>query len=247
MIGILAAAVVWGMVSLISPVFASSDYSDWAVVVVAGDDHAHDGTITEGFDNARRDVSTEFEKLGFSKDNIREFSAQPSRYNDASLKRSTIHGIANALWNLSNETSGGCLVYFSTHGSEDGLVVGDKMLPPRELALMVDNACANRPTVVILSACFSGVFVPGLKGPNRFILTAARRDRASFGCSQDYRYPFFDNCVIQVIPHASGFGDMADKVRACVSAREHKEDVSPPSQPQLFVGAKIMQNLHSWR
>lgn len=246
MIGLLAGALAWGVVSLASPVFGNSGYSDWAVVVVAGDNHAHDGTITEGFDNARRDVSADFVKLGFDKDNIREFSAQSQNYDEAGLMSSSIRAISNALWNLSEQTSGGCLLYFSTHGSEDGLVIGGQTLSPRELGIMVDNSCANRPTVVILSACFSGVFLPALKGPNRFVLTAARSDRASFGCSQDYKYPFFDDCVLQVIPGANGFRDMADKTRACVAAREKAEDVSPPSRPQIYAGKTIMQNLPAW-
>ena len=52
--------------------------------------------------------------------------------------------------------------------------------------------CQARPTVVVISACYSGIFVDGLAAPNRMIMTAARRDRSSFGCSEDATYPYFD-------------------------------------------------------
>ena len=58
---------------------------------------------------------------------------------------------------------------------------------------------------MIISACFSGVFVPALAGPNRMVLTAARPDRSSFGCGEADKYPYFDQCVLESMPHAADF------------------------------------------
>ena len=55
-------------------------YSDWAAIVVAGDWHAHDGSPSEAFDNARRDVTAGLEHIGFSRVNIVQFSVRPQRY-----------------------------------------------------------------------------------------------------------------------------------------------------------------------
>jgi hypothetical protein len=63
---------------------------------------------------------------------------------------------------------------------------------------MIDDVCGEKPTVVVLSSCFSGVFVPALARPDRIVLMAARRDRNSFGCGQTDRYPYFDKCVLSV-------------------------------------------------
>src|ERR1041385_8307195 len=58
----------------------ASGYSDWAAIVVAGDWHAHDGSPSEIFDNARRDVSNALIDLGFDPNNVMQFSARPQRY-----------------------------------------------------------------------------------------------------------------------------------------------------------------------
>jgi hypothetical protein len=133
----------------------------------------------------------------------------------------------------------GCLVYFSSHGAPTGLVVDQNILPPGVLGEMLDRTCGVRPTVVIISACFSGVFVPELASPNRMVLTAARPDRTSFGCGEADKYPYFDDCFLQTAPQAHDFPNLARGVQACVAAREAKEGMKPPSEPQLFIGAQL--------
>ena len=70
--------------------------------------------------------------------------------------------------------------------------------------------------MVIISACFSGVFVPPLAGPNRMVLTAARPDRTSFGCGEEDRYPYFDTCMLDQLPKAHDFAVLGPAVQACV-------------------------------
>jgi hypothetical protein len=98
--------------------------------------------------------------------------------------------------------------------------------------------CGERPTVVIISACYSGVFVDPLEAPNRVILTAARPDRSSFGCSDKDRYPYFDNCILQNLPVAGDFLDLARRARLCVSKRETDEHLEPASEPQTWIGGQ---------
>jgi hypothetical protein len=93
--------------------------------------------------------------------------------------------------------------------------------------------------VVIISACFSGVFVPALATPNRMVLTAARPDRSSFGCGEADKYPYFDDCFLQSMQASRDFPTLARSVQACVAAREVKEGMKPPSEPQVWVGPQI--------
>jgi hypothetical protein len=225
---------------------APTPFADWAAIVVAGDHEDSDGNPSEGFDNARRDVSHDLLQLGFSPDNLAEFSTDPREYRHEKLKTTDPNTIMNALERLARKTKAGCLVYFSSHGEDDGLIVGDFVVPPEALAHVVDHACRARPTVVILSACFSGVMLPPLQAPNRMILTAARRDRTSFGCGQSDRYPYFDQCVLESWGHASDFPDLAKKARACVAAREDAEGLTPPSEPQLWIGPQALVSLPHW-
>jgi hypothetical protein len=218
---------------------AASPFSDWAAIVVAGDWHAHSGGPSEAFDNARRDVTQSFEQAGFDPANLRQFSVRPEQYKGVVLTKSDPQAIARALVELTAKAQGGCLLYFSSHGAPMGVVIDQQFLAPGVLAGMVDAACGKRPTVVIISACFSGVFVGPLAGSNRMVLTAARPDRSSFGCGEADKYPYFDQCVLETLPKVGDFGQLATSVQACVAARETKEGMKPPSEPQLFIGPAL--------
>lgn len=221
---------------------AASPFANWTAIVVSGDWHAHDGRPSQIFDNARRDVTRDLETLGFAHSNIGQFSARPGAWPPA-----TAPVIASALSDITSHARGGCLVYFSSHGSPDGILLGNSILEPYRLARMLNVSCGERPTVVVLSACFSGVFLPALKARNRLVLTAARRDRASFGCGQTDRYPYFDQCVLSAWPNVDSFAALGRAAQICVAAREKREHVGPPSQPQLWVGAEAANDVPNWR
>ena len=221
-----------------APAAAAGAFSDWAAVVVAGDWHAHSGGPSEAFDNARRDVSRALETAGFAPDNLRQFSVRPERYREGPLK-SDAAKIYETLGVLAAKAPGGCLVYFTSHGAPQGVVLDQGLLPPSILGAMLDRTCESRPTVVVLSACFSGVFIPALAKPNRMILTAARPDRTSFGCGEADKYPYFDECFLQSMPSASDFPALAGAVQGCVARRETAEGMRPPSEPQVWIGAAL--------
>jgi hypothetical protein len=230
-------AAAWMLLGILPLARAATPFAGWAAVVVAGDDQgAHDGAPTRAFDNARRDVAAALARRGFSGANIAQFSLHPELYPADHAGRTDLAPVATRLREIASRAPDGCLVYFTSHGSPDGVVVHNHIVPPAVMAAIVEGACGKRPTAVIVSACFSGVFVPALAAPNRFVFTAARRDRSSFGCSENDHYPFFDGCVIEVLPRARDFIDLADQVKRCVGAREDSEGMRPRSQPQLFVG-----------
>lgn len=214
-------------------------FADWAAVVIAGDWHAHSGGPSEAFDNARRDVSLALERAGFAPQNLRQFSVRPERYKDVRPLKSDPRTIYETLSDLSGRAPGGCLFYVSSHGAPQGVVVDQNLLAPWMLGAILDRACGAKPTVVVISACFSGVFIPDLAGANRMILTAARPDRTSFGCGEADRYPYFDDCFLQTMPAAHDFASLAEAVRACVAAREIQEGMKPPSEPQLWIGPQL--------
>jgi hypothetical protein len=212
-------------------------------VVVAGDHHGAGGGPTEAFDNARRDVAEQLIGMGFSPQNLRQFSTRPERYKAARPLKSDPLAIFEEMQRLAGGARGGCLIYFTSHGAPQGVLVGDGVIRPDILDAMLDRTCGERPTVVVISACFSGVFVPALAQPNRMVLTAARPDRTSFGCGESNRYPYFDECFLDGAPKARTFPALAAGVRTCVAAREKAEKVSPPSEPQLYIGASLRPTL----
>jgi hypothetical protein len=145
-------------------------------------------------------------------------------------------------------TSRGCLLYFTSHGGPEGMVFGPAgEITPATLANLVREWCGARPTVVIVSACYSGIFVNALAAPNRMILTAASRERTSFGCGAGETYPWFDGCVIETLPTATDFLALAAGARACVARKEAAAGITVSSQPQLFVGSDMQLRLPTLR
>jgi len=112
-------------------------------------------------------------------------------------------------------------------------------VPIRTISDIVDRTCSNRPTVIIISACFSGMFIPVMHADNRMIFTAARPDRTSFGCGEANQYTFFDQCVLESLPQSPDFLALAATTKDCVATREKAEMADPPSEPQLYVGSAI--------
>jgi hypothetical protein len=236
------AAVVGAIVAFAAQaaVAAPGPFADWAAIVVSGDFHAaHTNNPTETFDNARRDVSAELIKKGFSPANLREFSVRPELYPQQKPGKADLQPIYQGLKDMAAQAKSGCLVYFSSHGSPQGVVVDGQFLPPEIMDKMVTAACGKRPTVVIISACFSGVFIPAMADNNREILTAARPDRSSFGCSESDKYPYFDACMLKSLPTAHDFIALGPEVQACVAQKETETGMQPPSEPQFFVGAQL--------
>ncbi|PVM89387.1 peptidase C13 [Caulobacter radicis] len=221
----------------IAPAHAEGPFDHWAAVVVAGDFRAHSGGSTEAFDNARRDVSQSLTALGFPAP--AQFSTRPKRYPSQGVASSDPKSIQAGLASAAEVSPAGCLVYITSHGAPEGVVMGDKVLRPQRLAAMVDGACPGRPSIVVVSACFSGVFVPALERDDRMILTAARPDRTSFGCGESDRYPYFDDCFLAEIGKARDFVALGRAVQACVARKEVDTGMTPPSEPQMWIGPEL--------
>jgi Peptidase C13 family len=221
-----------------------SDFADWAAVVIAGDWRGHDGGETNAFDNTRADVSDALVKAGFSPANVLQYSLRPPRPGDGPGMVVTPHDVVMNFDALGKKATAGCLFYISSHGGPEGAVFGPTaMLDPRTLKVILDGVCGERPTVVVVSACFSGVFVPVIAAPNRMIMTAAREDRSSFGCSDKDRYPYFDACILESWPTSPDFLVLSKKTKTCVTRRETEQHAEPPSEPQTYIGGQAKELL----
>ena len=222
----------------------ASAFSDWAAVVVAGDWRAASGGDTEAFDNARRDVSAALIRAGFAPKNLRQYSLRTPTAEDPPGLVVEPADVARGFVDLGRQTKAGCLFYVTSHGSPYGAVFGPRMLlTPNMLNQLLDEACGDRPTVAVISACYSGIFVPELARSNRMILTAARADRTSFGCSERDEYPYFDACVLEAMPQTGDWVALSKKVKLCVARRETEQLLAPPSDPQTAIGAQMQIDL----
>lgn len=202
----------------------------WKAVLIAGDNQE------PAFDNAVGAMADRLTNFGVPRSNIIVLKAT-ARGRRATTKAN----VRTAFAELHPEPTDGCFVFITSHGApRRGLVLAldDDFLSPDELAGLLASACANRPTVVIASGCYSGIFAEGraMPAPNRTILTAARDDRPSFGCNANLRFTVFDQCVLASLDRGIGWRDVMATTRLCVRQNE-RELGGGRSEPQLSVGA----------
>jgi hypothetical protein len=144
------------------------------------------------------------------------------------------------------------LVYITTHGSEDHTLLVDMDPLPLDQIGADDLAgiLAEHPfkhKVVVVNACYSGGFIPPLKGPGTMIITAARSDRSSFGCGEQSQLTWFGHAfLVDALNRTDDFQRAFVLARAEVAQWE-KRDRYQPSDPQISIGGSIAAQLASWR
>lgn len=145
-------------------------------------------------------------------------------------------------------------LYLSSHGSEDhylsiqqeGLLLPD--LSAKEFADMV-NALPVKWKVVVISACYSGGFIPYLKNENTLVMTAASSKRQSFGCSDTSEMTWFGKAYFkEALPHAGSFEEAFITAEKLIYEWElvETEKGAEHSQPQIFTGKQIAGHLKTW-
>ncbi|HEX7817354.1 C13 family peptidase [Dyella sp.] len=144
------------------------------------------------------------------------------------------------------------LLYMTTHGDhESNLLVDMDPIPldqigPPDLA----DIFKKHPfkwKVIVVNACYSGGFVPDMRGEGTLVLTAARKDRSSFGCGSDSDITYFGKAWL-----VNGLNQSADFIAAFNQARSdiaqwEKDGKLTPSEPQIDTGPGIVDQLAKWR
>jgi len=130
----------------------------------------------------------------------------------------------------------------TSHGSRAGLAVkaGRLMqtLTPSNLAGMLARTDV-RHKVVVISACYSGVFIPRLANPDMLVITAADADHPSFGCRDKAKWTYFGDAFFNVaLRQTKSLKDAFVVARALVQKRELREHFEP-SNPRMAGGANV--------
>lgn len=144
------------------------------------------------------------------------------------------------------------LLYFTTHGSEDHtLLVDMDPLPLDQISAHdLPGILAEHPfhyKVVIVNACYSGGFIPPLKGSGNMIITAARSDRSSFGCGEQSELTWFGHAfLVDALNQTDNLHDAFRLAHKQVAVWE-KRDGYAASDPQISAGNGITAQLAKWR
>ena len=209
--------------------------ASWQVVLAAGDD------AEPVFDNATRALSKRLAAAGVPIGNIHRLSASAAELG-AAVEPALANILLQRIGTLPARPGDRCLIFLTSHGERGAglwLARSNTTLSPDELAQALSRGCAAVPTVVVVSACYSGSFAAGkMAKPNRIVLTAARDDRPSFGCQVHRVYNFFDECLLGALPKSATWRAVAEGSRECVSRMERAFG-ERPSEPQAYFGAVV--------
>ena len=138
-------------------------------------------------------------------------------------------------------------LYLTSHGSHDHELSIDQPrlqladLPASELAALL-QPLRDRYKVVVISACYSGGFIPPLKDDKTLVMTAARADRVSFGCSEENDFTYFGRALFaEALNETDDLARAFELAKTRVAEREQADDFEP-SEPQLWAPKPVLEH-----
>lgn len=153
----------------------------------------------------------------------------------------------HAIGNLMNKNDDVLLLFMTSHGEPTGFALrlpngAISELTPREVAATLNNeGIKNR--IVIISACYAGIFVPPLANENTIVLTAADATHTSFGCAPERDWTYFGDAFFrQSLRPGRDFQHAFDSARVLIQGWELM-DHAPPSNPQGSFGPALTAKL----
>jgi hypothetical protein len=190
----------------------------------------------------------EHEATGAAQIVASRFGGNPviTQFNNKKGGAATIEGLDTTLQSTAQKLNRDRDVLFlilTSHGAwNHGLwvVAGriKQMLPPWALGAMLDRTGVRHKAIVI-SACYSGSFIPRLAGPDAMVVTAADANHPSFGCQDGAKWTYFGDAFFNVaLRRADTLRGAFEEARTLVRERELREGFDP-SNPQLAGGENV--------
>jgi hypothetical protein len=143
------------------------------------------------------------------------------------------------------------LLFLTSHGSPDGFALRlpgliSTGLTPADLASVLDReGIKNR--IVVVSACYAGVFIKPLANDDTIVLTAADEKSTSFGCSNEREWTYFGDAFFNrsLRPDASIEEAFLD-ARMLIGQWEARDGLHA-SNPQAHFGRSLTGKLERLR
>ncbi len=143
-------------------------------------------------------------------------------------------------------------LYLTSHGGRDhefSLAQNGMRLPDLsagELGEMLSEIEVKN-KVVVVSACFSGGFIPHLDDGQTLVMTSARADRQSFGCADENDMTDFGRAFLsEAIPNTDSFVEAFELAKRKVAQWEGERNLTP-SEPQILRAENVEKQLAVWR
>ncbi|MFL0412422.1 C13 family peptidase [uncultured Sphingomonas sp.] len=133
------------------------------------------------------------------------------------------------------------VLYTTSHGARFGIVYNDAdqgfgaISPTRLWTTLSQLGIRNR--LILISACYAGVFVPLLSSDTTAIVTAASSTKTSFGCQADNDWTFFGDALVNhALRKPQPLAAAADEAVKTIASWE-RDGRLEPSEPQVSIGA----------
>lgn len=132
------------------------------------------------------------------------------------------------------------MLLIATHANPGTLNinVGGKNTAPLTARTLSDALAplGKTPTLVVLSACYSGAFIKPLQSPNRVVLTATDTYKTSFKCQYPGEHTFFADALFnQAGAEQLSVTDWMGTAQKAIQTQEKRRRL-PASTPKMFVG-----------
>jgi hypothetical protein len=154
-----------------------------------------------------------------------------------------VHAVAE----LMNKDADVLLLLLTSHGQQTGFGLrlpndATSELTPQQVATTLnDEGIKNR--IVIVSACFAGIFVPPLANDDSIVLTAADAKNTSFGCAPERDWTYFGDAFFrQSVRPGRDLQHAFDNARLLIHGWELM-DHATPSNPQGHFGPALVTRL----
>jgi len=161
---------------------------------------------------------------------------------NASNFTAAVHAVANVM----DKNNDVFVLVMTSHGGQTGFALqlpgGVAELTPHQVATALDGeGIKNR--VVIVSACYAGIFVPPLANDNSIVITAADANHTSFGCAPERDWTYFGDAFFHQSLHPGADLENAfDHARVLIHGWEMM-DHATPSNPQGVFGRALVAKL----
>ena len=139
------------------------------------------------------------------------------------------------------------VLFMTSHGSGDGIALRlpglvSNGLSPEDVAGVLDRE-GIRNRIIVVSACYSGVFVRPLANDNTIVLTAADEKSTSFGCSNEREWTYFGDAFFnQHLKPDVTLEQAFLNARVTIGQWEARDGLTP-SNPQGHFGPALVEKL----
>jgi hypothetical protein len=188
------------------------------------------------------------EKYGSSQRSVLLLNDRRDRTTWPLASASSLRYSLKALARVMNPEKDVLFLTLSSHGSRDATIdVSNEGLTPQTLSAQTLAEALDesgiRWKVIVISACFSGTFIKPLADDRTIVITAAARNRTSFGCSDTRHLTYFGEAFFkEALPYSTYLRVAFDSTRKEIRRREREERILA-SNPQSSFGALMEAKL----